>query len=177
MWPKDRMGPIASVHQNEIIALSIGSYWAAKKLNSCTTLMLVLVALSWAAPAQAGDPMLPDRKLTPGKIARRQADRKGVSESMERKIFARYGIPWTRRSEFKIDHLIPTELGGADDIDNLWPQSVNVRPYNARRKEQLTQRFLALIAEGRMNLAQAQEEIRQDWISAFVNHLGMVYLR
>lgn len=158
-------------------SLVMASYRPARKLNNRATLVLVLVALGWAANAQAGDPMLPDRKLTPGKIAHRQADRNGVSESMERKVFARYGIPWTRRLEFKIDHLIPTELGGADDIDNLWPQSLNVRPYNTRRKEQLTQRFLALVAEGRMSLAQAQEEIRQDWISAFVNHLGMVYLK
>jgi hypothetical protein len=155
----------------------IASYQPARKWNNRTTLVLVLVALSWAANAQAGDPMLPDGKLTPGKVARRHADRKGVSESMERKVFARYGIPWTRRAEFKIDHLVPIELGGADDMDNLWPQSLNVRPYNAGRKEQLTQRLLALIAEGRMSLAQAQEEIRQDWISAFVNHLGMVYLK
>ena len=121
--------------------------------------------------------MLPNPKLTPGKVARKDKDRNGVTEEMERKVFDRYHIPWRRRPEFKVDHLIPAELGGADTIDNLWPQSLYTKPYNAQRKELLTQRLLARIASGEMTLAQAQKEIREDWISCFVDHLGMVYLR
>jgi hypothetical protein len=41
----------------------------------------------------------------------------------------------------------------------------------------LTEHLLARIARGQMTLAQAQEEIRADWISCFVDRLGMVYLR
>ena len=89
------------------------------------------------------------RKLTPGKVARRDKDRNGVTEEMERKVFDRYHIPWRRRPEFKVDHLIPAELGGADTIDNLWPQSLYTKPYNAQRKELLTQRLLARIASRR----------------------------
>ena len=121
--------------------------------------------------------MLPDRKLTPGKVARRDKDRHGVTEEMERHVFDRYHIAWRRRLEFKVDHLIPAELGGADTIDNLWPQSLYTRPYNAQRKELLTQRLLARIASGEMTLAKAQAEISEDWISCFVDQLGMVYLR
>ena len=121
--------------------------------------------------------MLPDPKLTPGKVARNGKGRNGVTEEMERRVFDRYHIPWRRRPEFKVDHLIPAELGGADTIDNLWPQSLYTKPYNAQRKELLTQRLLTRIASGEMTLAQAQREIREDWISCFVDHLGMVYLR
>ncbi len=121
--------------------------------------------------------MLPDPKLTPGKVAQNGKDRNGITEEMERKVFERYRIPWRRRAEFKIDHLIPLELGGADTIDNLWPQSLRIKPYNAHRKERLTQRLLARIASGEMTLAQAQQEIREDWISCFVDYVGMVYLR
>lgn len=140
-------------------------------------LAVLLIGLSLAAPAQAGDDMMPDRKLTPGKVARRDKDRRGVSEAMERKVFKRYRIPWSRRAEFKIDHLIPVELDGADTIDNLWPQSRRVKPYGAERKEFLTQHLLTQIAAGKMSIARAQEEISEDWISCFVDHLGMVYLR
>ena len=136
---------------------------------------LVLVGL--AANVLAGDNMLPDPMLTPGKVARNGQDRNGVTEEMERYVFRVYHIPWRRRAEFKVDHLIPTELGGADSVDNLWPQSLSIRPYNAARKELLTRRLLALIAAGEMTLAQAQREIREDWISCFVEHLGMLYLR
>jgi hypothetical protein len=96
---------------------------------------------------------------------------------MEQKVFARYRLPWSRRAEFKIDHLIPRELGGADSIDNLWPQSVRVRPYGADRKELLTEVLLTRIAKGQITLAQAQEDIRRDWIDAFIDHVGMVYLK
>lgn len=143
-----------------------------KRLTFAALLTLIL-----AVPAQAGDSMLPDPKLTPGKIARNDKDRNGVTEEMERHVFDRYHIPWRRRPEFKVDHLIPIELGGADATDNLWPQSLSTRPYNARRKELLTKRLLARIALGKMTLAQAQKEISEDWISCFVEYLGIVYLR
>ena len=96
---------------------------------------------------------------------------------MEQKVFARYRIPWTRRAEFKIDHLIPPELNGADTIDNLWPHSVNARPYGPDRKRLLTQVFLEKIAQQQMTQEQAQELMRRDWIDAFVDYLGLVYLQ
>lgn len=121
--------------------------------------------------------MLPDPALTPGKVARRGQERNGVTEEMERHVFSLYHIPWRRRPEFKVDHLIPVELGGADAVDNLWPQSRSTLPYNAERKELLTRSLLALIASGDMTLAQAQREIKEDWISCYVDRVGMLYLR
>jgi hypothetical protein len=146
-------------------------------LNKETAIAAFLISLGLAAGLHAEDSMLPDPKLTPGKVARAAADRGGVTEAMERKIFNRYRIPWTRRPEFKVDHLIPVELGGADSLENLWPQSLNIKPYGAHRKELLTERLLAAIASGRMTVGQAQEELQRDWIDCFINHLGMVYLR
>ena len=69
-----------------------------------------------SASARGDDLLLPNPKLTPGKIARREKDQHGVSVAMEQKVFKRYRLPWSRRAEFKIDHLIPVELGGADSI-------------------------------------------------------------
>lgn len=120
---------------------------------------------------------MPNPKLTPGRVAEKEKDRAGVTLAMEQKVFARYRLPWARRAEFKIDHLIPLELGGADTIDNLWPQSVRTRPYGADRKELLTEVLLTRVRKGEMTVAQAQEQISRDWIDAFVDHLGMVYLK
>ena len=130
-----------------------------------------------AASALAQEALIPNPKLTPGRVVKRDKDRAGVTLAMERKVFARYHLPWSRRAEFKIDHLIPLELGGADTIDNLWPQNVRMRPYGAERKELLTEALLARVRAGQMTFAQAQEEIRRDWIDAFIDHLGMVYLK
>ena len=121
--------------------------------------------------------MLPNPKLTPGRVANSSQDRGGVTEEMERRVFRIYQIPWRRRSEFKVDHLIPSELGGADSIDNLWPLSLYTKPYNAQRKEMLTRYLLTSIAAGEITLPQAQKEIREDWIACFVERVGMLYLR
>lgn len=128
-----------------------------------------------AIPAQ--QEFLPDPKLTPGRVAASEKDRGGVNLAMEQKVFARYHLPWEWRARYKIDHLIPLELGGADTIDNLWPQSLRARPYGAERKELLAEVFRLKIARGQMTLAQAQEQIGKDWIDAFIEHVGMVYLK
>jgi hypothetical protein len=121
--------------------------------------------------------LLPNPKLTPGRIAQSDKERGGVSVEMEQKVFARYRLPWSRRPAYKIDHLIPVELGGADTIDNLWPQRLKARPYGPDRKELLAEVLLQRIARKQITLEQAQEQIRTDWIDAFIDHLGMVYLK
>ena len=130
-----------------------------------------------AASASAQQALLPNPKLTPGRVAESEKDRGGVTVAMEEKVFARYRLAWANRAAFKIDHLIPVELGGADTIDNLLPQSLHARPYGADRKELLAEVLRLKIARGQMTLAQAQEQIRNDWIDAFVEHVGMVYLK
>jgi hypothetical protein len=140
-------------------------------------LAFLLGFLIFSANAGAQNALLPNPKLTPGRVAERDTDRAGVTIAMERKVFARYRLPWARRPEFKIDHLIPRELGGADTIDNLWPQKIRAKPYGADRKELLAEVLLQKVRAGKMTLAQAQEEIRRDWIDAFIDHLGMVFLR
>ena len=141
------------------------------------SLAIVVAVLALSTPGQAHDALVPNPKLTPGRVAERDKDRRGITLAMEQKVFSRYRLPWERRAEFKIDRLIPIELGGADTIDNLWPQRINARPYGADRKELLTEVLLEKIRAGKMTIAQAQEEIRRDWIDAFIDHLGMVYLK
>ena len=140
--------------------------------------LIALISLfTLAADLRAHEALLPNPKLTPGRIAQSEKDRPGVTVAMEQKVFARYRLPWSRRAAFKIDHLIPLELGGADTIDNLWPQSLRARPYGPDRKELLADVLLQRIARKQITLEQAQAQISQDWIDAFIDHLGMVYLK
>ena len=138
---------------------------------------LIVTLGLWVGNAQAQEALVPNHKLTPGKVATRDKDRAGVTLEMEKKVFARYHLPWARRAEYKIDHLIPRELGGADAVENLWPQRVRAKPYGTDRKEWLTEVLLTKIARGEIMLAQAQEQISRDWIDAFIDHVGMVYLK
>ena len=141
--------------------------------------LFLAIALSsfFGATATPQETLVPNAKLTPGRVAVSDKDRHGVTIGMEKEVLRRYHIPWERRAEFRIDHLIPLELGGADTIDNLWPQKIRAKPYGPDRKKLLTEVLLMKVQTGKMTLAQAQEEIRRDWIDAFIDHLGMVYLR
>ena len=142
------------------------------------TLFLAIAFSSlFGATATPPEGLIPNPKLTPGRVATSDKDRQGVTIAMEQKVFRRYHLPWERRAEFKIDHLIPRELGGADTIDNLWPQKIHAKPYGTDRKELLTEVLLQKVRTRKMRLAQAQEEIRRDWIDAFIHHVGMVYLK
>ncbi len=136
-----------------------------------------LLSLFFAAHPNPHNSLVPESKLTPGRVASSSKERQGVTVEMEQKVFRRYHLPWERRAEFKIDHLIPRELGGADTVDNLWPQRLRAKPYGPDRKELLAEVLLTKIARKQMTLAQAQEEIRRDWIDAFIDHVGMVYLK
>jgi len=145
--------------------------------NRLISIALLASSIIIAVNARAEDALVPNPKLTPGRIARRAKDQREVTVAIEQKVFARYRLPWSRRTEFKIDHLIPVELGGANTIDNLWPQSLRAKPYGADRKELLTEVLLQRIARKQITLEQAQEQISKDWIDAFIDHLGMVYLK
>ena len=140
-------------------------------------LAALFVFAAAATNARAADALLPDPKLTPGRVARSEKDRAGLTVALEQKVFARYKLPWEYRNEFKIDHLIPAELGGADTIDNLWPQRVRAKPYGSDRKELLAEVLLQKVRAGKMTIAEAQEQIRRDWIDAFIDHVGMVYMK
>ena len=140
-------------------------------------LAAVAVFVTMATHGRAVDGMLPNPKLTPGRVAGSEKERGGVTVVIEQKVFARYKIPWTYRAQFKIDHLIPRELGGADTIDNLWPQRIRAKPYGSDRKELLTDVLLQKVRANKMSVENAQEEIRRDWIDAFIDHVGMVYMK
>ena len=146
-------------------------------MNRKIIILAFLANLLFAGDARALEALLPNPKLTPGKVAQSEDDRRGVTVEMEQRVFARYKLPWSSRPAFKIDHLIPLELGGADTIDNLWPQSLRARPYGCERKELLTEVLLQRIAKRQITVEEAQEQIRRDWIDAFIDHLGMVYLK
>jgi hypothetical protein len=117
-------------------------------------------------------PRAPDPGLTPG-VARpltRAAicttawgrDRRHVTEAKKRDVARRYGL---KRTDIKprgkgpcceFDHLIPRELGGADDVDNLWPQSWR----EASQKDVEENRLHRAVCAGDVSLTTAQRQMR-----------------
>ncbi len=125
--------------------------------------------------------MLPDPRMTPGAVATQDPTvvcvpgyaraMRHTSGRLKHRIYREYGIE-PRPGHYEIDHLISLQLGGADVAANLWPQSHDTEPWNARVKDQLENFLHAEVCAGRMSLPQAQAEIAQDWIAAYRKYLG-----
>jgi hypothetical protein len=98
-------------------------------------------------------------------------DRRAVTVTMKKHVAAAYGIPWDKHSLYEFDHLIPRELGGADDERNLWPQPWT-GPHNAHMKDRLENALHRKVCAGEMTLAFAQQAIREDWIAAYRLHVS-----
>jgi hypothetical protein len=68
-----------------------------------------------------------------------------------------YDIPVAATSE--LDHLIPLELGGSNDITNLWPEPGPV----PNAKDAVENDLRADVCAGEMTLRTAQLAIARDW--------------
>jgi hypothetical protein len=136
------------------------------------------VAISVAADSQTG---LPNSFLTPGdakKVTKEQicapdymAKLKATKESTKEEAFERYGLRATNAPGDVLDHLVPVELGGSDDLENLWPQPAKGE-WNAAQKDALEQKLHAMVCNGSITLKQAQTAIKKNWVAAYTQYVG-----
>jgi len=134
--------------------------------------LLVLAASLWVLPASSLTPGVTRPISTNALCATKWGhDRRFVSLAMKQAVAKAYGVDWAKHAAYEFDHLIPRELGGADDKDNLWPQ----RWPSAHKKDQLENRLHVLVCRGDLSLDEAQRAIVKDWPAAFRKYVtGMV---
>ncbi len=111
-------------------------------------------------------PMRPDPQLTPGVVraltrtdvcqTKWGRDRRFVTETMRREVFARYHVPYAKHRLYELDHLVPRELGGADDVNNLWPE---LWP-DAHKKDRAENAAHRAVCRGDLALKTAQQQMR-----------------
>jgi hypothetical protein len=119
----------------------------------------------------------PNPELTPGAIrpvTRNEICSAGyrdmnrlVSSAVQQEVFNKYGIPVALKKGYEVDYLITPELGGADDVQNLWPEPYSSTDWGAHVKDALEDRLHQMVCEGTIDLATAQREMASDWISAY----------
>jgi hypothetical protein len=67
----------------------------------------------------------------------------------------------------ELDHLVSLELGGADTLDNIWPQcgpdDVALAQRYFKIKDGVENFLAAQVRAGQIDLAEAQRGIAQDW--------------
>jgi hypothetical protein len=135
----------------------------------------LLAAAAFSTPAAAGD--LPDPTLTPGAVLTTDAAavcKPGYAKSVRHvpgkvkaRVYREYGVAHHARGEYEVDHLISLELGGSNDIKNLWPESYRTEPWNAHVKDKLEDRLHEVVCTGKLSLPEAQKAIAADWIAAY----------
>jgi hypothetical protein len=67
----------------------------------------------------------------------------------------------------ELDHLVPLYLGGADTLDNIWPQCgparVSLENRYFKKKDKVEYYLGQMVRQGKMNLKDAQNGIAADW--------------
>ena len=140
-------------------------------------------------PARA---VLPDSHLTPGdafpgvtaadicSLGWSSAHRH-VTAADRAKVYAEYpnsahtcACAWGGADCCEVDHLIPLELGGSNDIKNLWPQPVDPRP-GSLEKDQLENDLHERVCKGSLSLSEAQQCIASQWVECWEKYVVPEY--
>jgi len=122
---------------------------------------------------------MPDPDLTPGDVLPVgpaeicvkgfSSKTRDVSTKTKNAVYVSYGVSSHPTGAYEVDHLIPLELGGSNDVKNLWPEPANPRP-GFHEKDQLENLLHDLVCSGRVDLQTAQHAIATDWFAAWVTY-------
>jgi hypothetical protein len=88
----------------------------------------------------------------------------GSSESQKSIVFKWYGI--SSNSTCEKDHFVPLEAGGADTLDNIWPQCGPSGATGAKvyfRQKDKVEHYLATQVKAGMSQQDMEQGIRTDW--------------
>lgn len=120
---------------------------------------------------------LPDPDCTPGAIIDGvTADQvcvsgysqgvRNVPQSEKDQVYAEYGIASHTSGEYEVDHYISLELGGSNDISNLFPEAAEPTP-GFHEKDKVENYLHAQVCSGAMTLAEAQDQISTNWLAVY----------
>ena len=120
---------------------------------------------------------LPDHACTPGAALDFTVDQicnlastksiRNVPVKLKKSVYAEYGLGYPQPTgAFEVDHLIPLEIAGSNDIANLFPEAASPAP--GFHEKDLVENYLREeVCSGRRGLAQAQMEIANNWLAIY----------
>lgn len=120
---------------------------------------------------------LQDKECSPGDIfpnvTKEQICKSGyassvrnVPTSVKNKVYAEYDIAHHTTGQYEVDHLVSLELGGSNDISNLWPESASPKP-GFHEKDKVENYLHSQVCSGAVSLQQAQIEIATNWLTIY----------
>jgi hypothetical protein len=86
-----------------------------------------------------------------------------VSNSLKEEVYKAYGVTEHKAGDYEIDHLVSLQLGGSNDIANLWPQPVVPHP-GFREKHKVDTLLHDAVCAGQLPLAEAQWRSAHNWV-------------
>jgi hypothetical protein len=193
--PETRSRALLKVQLAELASRSSSNFWTkfafrfgqpkmvaaglAAALILSTALVVVYRPLPPSAPSIDEVALLePSRQLTPGAVRpvnlteicggpEEEDAVRVVPASLQQQVFQEYGIKGARPRDYEVDFLITPELGGSNDIHNLWPEPYFSTVWNAHVKDELEDLLRAKVCDGEVDLSTAQRDISYDWIAAY----------
>ncbi len=123
--------------------------------------------------------LYPDHALTPGDVfadvTAQQVCVSGYSSSVrnvplveKKQVYSEYLVQYPQpQGAYEVDHFISLELGGSNDIKNLWLEPAEPRP-GFHEKDVVENYLHQQVCSGAESLQQAQAEISTDWYAAYL---------
>lgn len=147
-----------------------------KKLRQLITSQFRLDLQTKIASCHASNAM-PDHACTPGAIftsvTKAQVCTSGYSstvrnvpESEKNQAYNEYGITSHTTGQYEVDHFISLELGGSNDIANLWPEAASPTP-GFHQKDEVENFLHSKLCAGQISLPEAQYFISSKWLEVY----------
>ena len=122
---------------------------------------------------------LQDKACTPGDIIKTAtktqictpgyaSKTRNVPQSEKNQVYASYGIRSHRAGQYEVDHLVSLQLGGSNDISNLWPEAASPKP-GFHEKDKVENYLHDQMCKGNMTLTQVQTAIATNWLDVYNN--------
>jgi len=82
-------------------------------------------------------------------------------------VFKEYNINYPPlRGLYEVDHLIPLEVGGNNDIKNLWPEPT--KPFPGSFQKDVVENYLHdMVCIKKLDITDAQNQIIKDWYEIY----------
>jgi hypothetical protein len=90
-----------------------------------------------------------------------------VNDATSSAVEREYGLRTRHGSKLEIDRIVPLELGGSNDIANLFPQKASSHS-GSLAKDKLENKLHAMVCAGQMGLRAAQRGIASNWHALYV---------
>jgi hypothetical protein len=156
-------------------------------------IIMALSAHALTTPARLPDPKLTPgvaANVSAEQLCKKSfhtADVRTVTTAQKNEVYRRYGLkantgycakrPYKTKPRGKtpgrtimqgceVDHLISLELGGANDVNNLWPQPYPENP-GAHEKDKLENWLHRPVCAGKISLSDAQHRIATNWYAEY----------